>query len=168
MWLVVRVRSILLHCTDYRLRQKPWLPQSHQGKPEQIVLTRLNRMPRYFLSPKIHQQIGWLLVGVIVSMSLMPGVPLPQVNADYSDKIAHCAIYASLMGWFASATPRARWGYFAVSVFTLGATLEACQALLPYRTASLADTVANGIGVAFGAIIAFIITTGSEVSSRAE
>lgn len=86
-----------------------------------------------------------------MALSLAPTPTLPPVTESYDDKIAHSLTYAFLMAWFAVVTPRARWLRLAAAVIGLGISLELCQALLPYRTASSADAVANTLGVLIGA-----------------
>ena len=60
------------------------------------------------------------------------------------------------------------WIRIALSVFALGAGVECCQALIPYRIGSIGDVLANSAGILLGAIIAYTLTTGSHRSGRAE
>lgn len=90
-------------------------------------------------------------------LSLIPAPTVPQVTETADDKIAHCLAYAVLMAWFAMITPRASWWRLAGAVIGLGITLEICQALLPYRTASFADALANTLGVVIGVGVALLV-----------
>ncbi len=122
----------------------------------------------YLISPPVHERIGWLLVAAIVVLSLAPTGPLPQVTAGYDDKIVHGLIYSVVMTWFAVIMVRLTWISLALRLFALGAGLEGCQALLPYRTASIADMVANACGILLRAFVAFALTTGSNHHGRAK
>lgn len=108
------------------------------------------------------------MVTAVVVLSLAPAPQLPEFSADYDDKLAHGLVYTVLMAWFALITPRPRWSILAAQIFALGAGLECAQALLPYRTASLADVFANSCGIIFGVVAAFVLTTGSGSSGRAK
>lgn len=122
----------------------------------------------HVFSPKIHTTIGWLMVAVVVVLSLIPTAPLPEITHGYDDKLAHALVYNVLMAWFAVSVNRSRWHRVAIWVFALGVALECGQALVPYRTASIADVIANSSGIAIGAIIALLLTTGSRRRGRAE
>jgi len=93
---------------------------------------------------------------------------MPQITDGYDDKLAHGLMYSGLMAWFAVLAQRAQWQGIAAWAFTLGAVLECCQAILPYRTASVADVFANGFGILFGVVAALLLTTGSQASRRAQ
>ncbi len=123
---------------------------------------------RHLISPKIHATIGWLMVAVVVVLSLIPAAPLPDVAHGYGDKLAHALIYSVLMGWFAVSADRSRWHRITMWVFALGVALECTQALVPYRTGSIADVVANSAGIAIGAFVAVLLTTGSHRPGRAK
>lgn len=103
------------------------------------------------ISHRVHNAVGWCLIAIVVALSLVPAPTLPPVTESYDDKIAHSLTYALVMAWFAVITPRASWLHLAFAVVGLGIALELCQALLPYRTASFADAIANTLGVLIGA-----------------
>lgn len=111
------------------------------------------------ISHRFHNGVGWCLVAVIVVLSLIPTPTMPPVTETWDDKIAHCLAYACVMAWFAVIAPRASWWRLAGAVITLGIALEFCQGLLPYRTASFADAIANTIGVLIGAAMAWFVIT---------
>ena len=122
----------------------------------------------HVISPKVHATIGWFMVTVVVVLSLIPAGPLPEVAHGYDDKLAHTLPYCVLMGWFAVSADRRRWHRIALWVLALGVALECAQALLPYRTGSLADVFANSAGIALGAAVTLLITTGSLRPGRAK
>ena len=103
------------------------------------------------ISHRFHRGVGWCLVAVVVVLSLIPTPTVPPVTGTFDDKIAHCLVYATIMGWFAVITPRPSWWRLAGAVIALGVALELCQGALPYRTASFADVLANTLGVLLGA-----------------
>ncbi len=109
------------------------------------------------ISHRFHNGVGWCLVAVVVVLSLIPTPTMPPVTATWDDKIAHCLAYAGVMAWFAVIAPRASWWRLAGAVVALGIALEFCQGLLPYRTASFADAIANTMGVLIGAATAWLV-----------
>ena len=97
---------------------------------------------------------GYLLVGVVIYLSLIPAPP--QLNDwDYGDKLNHLAAYAGLMYWFAQAHTRlgARL-WQAAGLVLLGVALEFAQGLSGYREFDGFDMIANGIGIVLGWLLA--------------
>jgi VanZ family protein len=121
-----------------------------------------------FISRQIHARIGWLLVATVTVLSFVPGVPIPQTVPGYSDKVAHALVYCGLTMWFVVAVLRHRWRVISAWMFLLGAALEACQAIVPYRMASLEDIVANSVGIILGLLLTTLLITGSRTLGRAE
>ena len=103
-----------------------------------------------------------MIVAVII-MSLMPLPPTPEIAPGLDDKVAHGLIYGILMAWCAAALHYRYWLRLGVAIVALGAGLEFIQVFLPYRSGSLLDIIANGLGVLFGAVLARTITTGPRV-----
>lgn len=98
--------------------------------------------------------VGWLLVGGLVTVSL---VRLPfEIGADRAaDKLAHVFAYLLVMGWFAQIwTARRALAAHAVFLVALGLLLELLQALTAYRTLDGKDALANAGGVLLGALSA--------------
>ena len=122
----------------------------------------------YLISPRVHLRVGWLMIAAVIVLSLVPIGPLPELAGGYDDKLAHGFIYSVLMAWFAVIVARPAWRDVAIALSALGAGLECCQALLPYRTASFADIVANTLGLVLGSVIALILNPGSPRSGRAK
>ncbi|MFW5984039.1 MAG: VanZ family protein [Halobacteria archaeon] len=93
----------------------------------------------------------------VVVASFVPTSTAPSTAAEAhaaSDGLWHAATYAVLAGTGFYAAERERWLVVALGVFFLGAGVEAGQAFVSYRTASVADTAANGVGVAVALTIA--------------
>ena len=91
--------------------------------------------------------IGWVLVGLIVGGSLMPG--LPSSDVQHVDKIQHVCAYFLLMNWFAQAM-RLRRASIAVAVFAMGVAVELLQGMTGWRTYDMYDMAANTTGVLLG------------------
>ena len=79
--------------------------------------------------------------------------PLTELSLDfsYSDKLGHFGIFAVAGFWLALG----RWNSLVMCVGLLlllgvGALIEALQAQLPFRSAELADWLADGVGAMAG------------------
>lgn len=96
--------------------------------------------------------LGWLMVGAIVYLSLVPGPQAPQYQG--ADKVQHAFAYGTLMFWFAQAHLQRRWTLVALACMLLGIALEYGQGMLGYRSFSYADMAANATGVVLGFMIA--------------
>lgn len=88
--------------------------------------------------------LGWLMVGVVVTLSLI-SVSGP-VSAPGIDKIYHVIAYGAMMFWWGMVQParRVRW---AVALIVLGIGLEFAQSLTGYRQLDRWDALANSGGV---------------------
>jgi len=97
--------------------------------------------------------LGWLGVAGVVVLSLVP-LP-PMAGAEHGDKFGHATTYALLMWWFGQAwmrrDVRAR---TAAGVLALGVVLEFAQGWTGFRDFSLADMVADALGIALGWLLA--------------
>lgn len=92
--------------------------------------------------------IGVALVIGAVTASLLP---LPfRISAHHLDKLWHGLTYACMMFWFVQLYGRSRNWILALGFIGLGILVEGLQSLTGYRTAEVADAVANSIGVAVG------------------
>jgi VanZ family protein len=88
---------------------------------------------------------GWGLVAIIVYLSLGP--PVSAGTLPYNDKAGHYIAYFVLMLWFAQAVTRRGWLRVAVACVALGVLLEFLQGMTGYREFSLADMLADAVGV---------------------
>lgn len=68
------------------------------------------------------------------------------------DKLLHFAAHACFYLWGGVSFPGARWRLPA-ALLAYGVVIELLQSLTPYRTMSLADVVANALGLALGAAL---------------
>ncbi len=90
-----------------------------------------------------------MLVLLIIYLSLSPrpiSVPMTQ-----GDKIGHALAYAALMLWFAQLyLGKSSRITVAGAALALGVALEFAQLLTDTRTFSIADMLADGVGVLLG------------------
>lgn len=92
----------------------------------------------------------WLAsMAAVVAGSLLPVSGPPVV--PHFDKIQHFAGYAwlAVLPWAAFAGPGTA-SRMSLAMFALGGAIEVAQQFVPGRCASLADLLANGVGVACG------------------
>jgi VanZ family protein len=95
--------------------------------------------------------LGALMLIVVGALSLLP---MPEVGV--SDKLSHVVTYVFLAGWFSLLAPG--WRVLAVTVIGLmayGIVLELLQGMTSYRYLEWADMLANGSGIAIGALFYF-------------
>lgn len=96
---------------------------------------------------------GWLLVGLVAYLSLMPHPPEP-LSFHYADKFEHGFAYASLSLWFCQIYLQARQRVAVVAaLIALGITLEFLQGAGGYRMFEIADMAANSCGVLLGFLL---------------
>lgn len=93
------------------------------------------------------------LVGVFM-LALWPVPPVIQMFS-WQDKLEHALAFATLMVLGGVAWPFARWRMVA-GLLAYGALIEAAQALTSWRVGDPLDWVADGLGVALGALILVI------------
>lgn len=93
--------------------------------------------------------MGASLAAAVVYLSLAPvSISLPS---PYGDKLAHVALYATLMFWLLQIYDgRHRRVAIALALLALGCALEVIQGYTGYRSFEYADMAANAIGVAAG------------------
>lgn len=96
---------------------------------------------------------GWVMVVAVVLLSLTPNLPF-KVNVSNIDKLEHAFAYLVLMAWFGGLSPRAVHRWVALGLLVLGALIEVAQGFSGYRSADHRDLLADGLGIAFGWIIA--------------
>jgi VanZ family protein len=96
--------------------------------------------------------LGWLGVAGVVVLSL---IPAPPTGPEHGDKLGHAGSYALLMWWFAQAwLQRDARALTAAGLLALGVALEFAQGWTGYRSFSIADIAADGLGVALGWLLA--------------
>lgn len=108
---------------------------------------------------------SWWIVGglamalAIVVASLLPSSSLPSVQVW--DKFEHAIAYFALAAWFGGVVRPDRYLRLALVLLALGIAVEiAQQAMGLGRTAEPRDVLANGVGIAFGLIVAALGVSG--------
>lgn len=97
---------------------------------------------------RLWRAIGIALVAGAIVVSL---IPLPYTfSMSYTDKIWHALTYACLMFWFVQLFRWKRNWLLALGFMAMGVLIEGLQYLTGYRTAELADVLANTSGVLAG------------------
>lgn len=93
----------------------------------------------------------WLLATVVICLVPLPRSPFP---VEGSDKLEHALGWLLITLWFAQLTgsPQALLAR-ACGFVALGAAIELAQSLTTWRSADLADLVANMLGVILGVAI---------------
>lgn len=98
----------------------------------------------------------WLRASFGAVLMLATWIALRPITAEKwfsgQDKLLHLAAYASFYLWGCASFPDARWRLPA-ALLAYGVAIELLQALTPYRTMSLADAVANALGLVLGAVL---------------
>lgn len=114
----------------------------------------MNWNPRPLPHLRLWRSVGRALLLLALAAALLPA-PSGLGRIEFGDKVVHAGAFAFLMLWYAQiyADGRDRWR-LALGLTAFGAGIEALQGLLPYRSADLWDLLADGVGVAAGALLA--------------
>jgi VanZ family protein len=98
--------------------------------------------------------LGFVLVGFVVIVCLVPGDKLP--GTPFNDKFSHFIAHFALAAWFAGLMPRRRWWKIFAGLGLLGIGIEVAQALMHEgRDADPRDVLANSIGAIAGLVAAW-------------
>lgn len=96
-----------------------------------------------------YRGVGVLVVLLMLGLSTLPiggvGPALP-----HADKLQHAMAYLVLTVWFAQLVEEHARCRLALVLFGIGLTVEVLQSTLPWRSAEIADLLANGSGIALG------------------
>jgi hypothetical protein len=97
--------------------------------------------------------LGFAIVAIVITTSLMPPKNLPKVNL--SDKFEHALAYAVLAFWFASIVLRRSFIWVGIGLLALGGAIEITQSMMPYgREGDWYDLYADAAGIALGLLLA--------------
>jgi len=91
--------------------------------------------------------LAWGGLVAVSAASLLTTPPLPDELPDFTDKLVHAGMYATLMLLFARAHPGLPALLLGIGLGAFGAFIELLQSLTPARTMSIADGVANCAGI---------------------
>jgi len=95
----------------------------------------------------VWQVLAWSGLVAVSAASLLTAPALPDELPDFTDKLVHAGMYATLMLLFVRAHPGLPALLLACGLGAFGALVELLQGLTPARTASVADGVANCAGI---------------------
>jgi len=103
---------------------------------------------------RIWSSIAFMNIGIIIIMSIIPGPEdMPEIFG--LDKVLHIFAYSFSMFWCNMCYREGKYLIlFSTGLILMGVALETVQGLIGYRTMSIYDMVANGIGVFLGVILA--------------
>jgi VanZ family protein len=95
---------------------------------------------------------GLCLTGLLLYSTLAPprGLPVTAIN----DKVAHALSFLILMVWFCGIFELRFTPLLAVVLLLLGGSIELLQEQLAYRSAELADGLADLAGIVLGWVLA--------------
>ena len=94
--------------------------------------------------------VGWLFVGGIIFLSLIPSPP-ETLSFQGGDKLIHLGIYAGMMLWFGFIyLPGGKYMIHGLIFILLGMLLEGIQGILGYRFFDYLDMLSNVVGVIIG------------------
>jgi VanZ family protein len=88
------------------------------------------------------------MVGLVLYTTLMPASTLPVLLVN--DKTAHAIAFVALMSWFCGVFEMRFSPLVAIALVCLGILIELLQHQLAYRSAELADSLADFAGIGLG------------------
>lgn len=97
--------------------------------------------------------LGWLLMIIVLTNAVLPspaGAP-----GFLTDKQLHALVFVVLTMWFAGIYQRRKLGWLVVAMALFGALIEIAQAFVAQRDSSLADWVADLVGIAIAVALIF-------------
>jgi len=89
----------------------------------------------------------------VLYTTLMPAIPAPVLM---NDKVAHGIAFVVLMVWFCGIFEMRFAPLVAIALLLLGVAIELVQQQLTYRSAELADGLADLSGIGVGWILAVV------------
>ena len=97
---------------------------------------------------------GWLVLGLIALLSLLPMPQMAQVDVPGADKFEHLLAYFLVCFWHSQLrlTPTQLMRR-AVAIVAFSGLIEVLQEQTGYRSGDFNDLIANSIGVIFGVVI---------------
>ena len=104
--------------------------------------------------PRVLPKLAFFVILLVLCFAGMRGEPVPQVFEN-QDKLHHWAGFACLTVSAFLAFPRTRLIWLLLLPLLGSMLIELEQSLMPLRTASLGDMVANALGVLCGMVVIF-------------
>jgi hypothetical protein len=93
--------------------------------------------------------IGGLYVAFILTMSLVPGSTLPEIDPSEYDVLSHFTAYFIMMLWYARIYPPKFYPRLAVIIIFIGVIAECMQGLVETREFQAIDILFNSTGIVF-------------------
>ncbi|HEY3277577.1 MAG TPA: VanZ family protein [Syntrophorhabdaceae bacterium] len=98
--------------------------------------------------------VGFLCVGLVIYLSLIPLRPIKAMDFPFHDKAAHLLAYGATMSWFGQIFRKRNAAFLiAASLVALGVIVEFLQGTTVYRTFEIYDMVANAAGILAGLLL---------------
>ncbi len=108
--------------------------------------------------PRLWQYLSISGLAVVLTATLIPSGWLwpddPRSFYAFSDKWLHGITFAVLALWFSGQYARRAYWRIVLGLLAFGLLIELCQSVLSYRTAEMADMLANAAGMTAGLLIA--------------
>jgi VanZ family protein len=112
------------------------------------------------LYPRRWQIVGIVLLVFVLVFALLPAIWFwPKSSPGLlklPDKFLHGLTFTVLAVWFSGQYARQAYWKLALGLLLFGAMIEACQYLVPYRSAETGDMIADITGITIGLIIALL------------
>ena len=106
------------------------------------------------------QIAGFSLLFCVLALALLPAIwfwpDSGQGFWEIPDKWLHGLTFVLLAVWFSGQYARYSYWKMISGLLIFGALIEACQYLLPYRSAEYGDMLADVAGIACGTMIALV------------
>ncbi len=107
----------------------------------------------------------WLIAGLVLLVSVLAFALVPALWLwpggpggfwHMPDKWLHGMTFLLLALWFSGQYARHAYWKLASGLLIFGALIEACQYLVPYRSAQFGDMLADVAGIACGVVLALL------------
>ena len=104
----------------------------------------------------------WRFAGIFLLLAVLAATMAPEFwpwmrvggTGLLVDKWVHGFTFAFLATWYAGQYDRRHYGWLVLGLLVFGGFIEVCQSMVTYRTAELADFVADALGIMTGILIA--------------
>ena len=99
---------------------------------------------------KLHVVWFGLAYALLLFVAIVSLIPI-SADGDVSDKLMHLLTYAVLSSWFSLIVGRANSLFrICIGLIAFGILIEFLQGMTSYRSAEVADAIANSLGVLIG------------------
>lgn len=112
------------------------------------------------------QLASFLMLTTVLAAALMPAFWLWSDKAqalswfENFDKWLHGITFLVLSIWFSGLYRKGAYGKLGLGLLAFGLFIEACQAMVSYRTADWIDVAADAIGIIIGLVVGIAGTGG--------